>query len=230
MTEGQCAKYKWFLQVLLEDVMDFSNQLTALGQLSDQLTPHMDNATIINITARESSLNQRLTSMQQVLARHVRSLEEGLDKHSRFDTAYDNIDRFLSYADTILRMEDPNQSASEGDIRHRLDQFKSLSNQFTEKLSDLETVNMLGYRLSLNEADSMRMRRLNQRWYRLAGETSERYKRMQGYLLMQQSFSEKCEEWMLFLAQVEKDLASEIAGNYEALLEQQQAYEASVSI
>jgi len=48
---------------------------------------------------------------------------------------------------------------------------------------------------------------------------------MQSYLLLQQNFNQKCEEWMGFLAQVEADLAADIAGNYDSLLQQQHAYD-----
>ena len=217
-------------QIAQQDVDNFGGQLTSLSQLSDQLTPHMDNATIIQITARETALGQRLLNMQQALARHLQSLQDDLDKHSRFDSAFTNVDGFLAQADDILCSEDPNKSAEEPSIRERLDQFKNLAGQFTERQPDLETVNLIGYRLPLNEADSQRMRQLNQRWYNLAADTAERYKTMQSHLLLQQDFNQKCEEWMLFLAQVEKDLATDIAGNYESLLEQQQAYEVSLTL
>ncbi|ELT88687.1 hypothetical protein CAPTEDRAFT_175674 [Capitella teleta] len=208
------------------DLENFAPKLTTLSQLSDQLTPCMDNATIIHITARESSLQQRLNTMQQSLNRQQKMLEEDLNRHARFDLAFKNVDQFLSQAEVILHTADPVSTADAADIRDRLEEFRVLSNKFTEKKSDLETVNLIGYRLSLGEADSQSMRQLNQKWYQLSSETSDRYKHMQSHLLLQQDFSQKCEEWMLFLAQVEKDLTAEVAGNYEALLEQQQAYEA----
>jgi nesprin-1 len=217
-------------QDLKHDLEKFAPKLTNLSQLSDQLTPNMDNATIIHITARETALQQKLSSLQQALNRHQKSLQEGLDQHKRFSLAFNNVDQFLSQAEVILRKADPTASADEADIRERLEQFKALSDQFTERLADLETVNLIGYRLPLSETDSHRMRHLNQKWYQLSAETSDRYKHMQNHLLLQQDFSQKCEEWMLFLAQIEKDLASDIAGNYEALLEQQQAYEVSLRL
>ena len=44
---------------------------------------------------------------------------------------------------------------------------------------------------------------------------------MQAALLMQQDFTSKCQTWMAFLANTERDLATEIAGNLTDLLEQQ---------
>ena len=59
----------------------------------------------------------------------------------------------------------------------------------------------------------------------MSSETAERQRALQTYLLQQQNFNEKLEEWMLYLAQVEKDLAAPIAGNYPQLVEQQAAFE-----
>lgn len=46
-------------------------------------------------------------------------------------------------------------------------------------------------------------------------------------MLQQQTFLEKCETWMEFLVQTEQNLAAEISGSYQLLLEQQRAHEAS---
>lgn len=49
--------------------------------------------------------------------------------------------------------------------------------------------------------------------------------KLQSFLLQQQTFLEKCETWMEFLVQTEKNLAVEISGNYQSLIEQQKAHE-----
>lgn len=53
------------------------------------------------------------------------------------------------------------------------------------------------------------------------------FSKLQSFLLQQQTFLEKCETWMDLLVQTEKKLAAEISGNYQSLLEQQRAHEAS---
>lgn len=49
--------------------------------------------------------------------------------------------------------------------------------------------------------------------------------KLQSFLLQQQTFLEKCETWMEFLVQTEENLAVEISGNYQSLVEQQKAHE-----
>lgn len=51
------------------------------------------------------------------------------------------------------------------------------------------------------------------------------YSKLQSFLLQQQTFLEKCETWMEFLVQTEENLAVEISGNYQSLMEQQRAHE-----
>lgn len=49
--------------------------------------------------------------------------------------------------------------------------------------------------------------------------------KLQSFLLQQQTFLEKCETWMDFLLQTEDNLAVEISGNYQSLIDQQKAHE-----
>lgn len=53
--------------------------------------------------------------------------------------------------------------------------------------------------------------------------------KLQSFLLQQQTFLEKCETWMEFLVQTEENLAVEISGNYQSLIEQQKAHEVRVN-
>lgn len=52
--------------------------------------------------------------------------------------------------------------------------------------------------------------------------------KLQSLLLQQQTFLEKCETWMEFLVQTEENLAVEISGNFQSLMEQQKAHEVSL--
>lgn len=54
--------------------------------------------------------------------------------------------------------------------------------------------------------------------------------KLQSFLLQQQTFLEKCETWMEFLVQTEENLAVEISGNYQSLMEQQRAHEVRVTL
>ena len=66
---------------------------------------------------------------------------------------------------------------------------------------------------------------LNDWWNKLYTRLSEKYRNLQGVLLQQQNFAQKCKSWMKFLADTEHSLAVDIAGSYDELLEQQKVYE-----
>ena len=205
----------------------FRDNLAGLSKVSDQLTKSMDNATIIRLTSRETMLSQRLLNMQQALSKHIHHLQAGVAKHTRFMNTYKTVDGFLSDVGTVLGEDDPMKSSDEDMIRGRIGQLKDTTMRFTQRQTDLDHLNHTGFRLPLSDDDSGRLRQLNHRWHNLCSDTTERYKRMQSYLLLQQDFNQKCEEWMSFLAQVEADLAADIAGSYDALHQQQHAYDVS---
>lgn len=56
------------------------------------------------------------------------------------------------------------------------------------------------------------------------------FSKLQSFLLQQQTFLEKCETWMEFLVQTEENLAVEISGNYQSLMEQQKTHEVRVPL
>ena len=215
-------------QALQADIDGFRDNLTHLSKLSDPLIKHMDNATIIRITSRETALSQRHLHTQQTLSKHARMLQSERTRHSRFEAAYEVINDFLTDAQGILGDEDPNRSADEDQIRGKIEQLKAVTTEFGHQQKRLDDLNDIGYRLALKEAETKRLKALNRCWHSLLADSTERYKIMQSHLLLQQGFNDKCEEWMVFLARVEKDLAADLVGNHEALLAQQKAFEVSL--
>ena len=148
-----------------------------------------------------------------------------LSKQSKFEDSARALELFLASIQAMLEPEDPNKSSDELVIRDRLDELKDACRQMRLKQQDLDSLNDLGYRLPLNKEDAERLHVINNRWLDLSSEATERQRGLQSCLLHQQNFNEKLEEWMLYLAEVEKDLAAPIAGNYPKLLEQQAAFE-----
>ena len=148
-----------------------------------------------------------------------------LSKQSKFEDSARALELFLDSIQAMLEPEDPNKSSDELVIRDRLDELKDACRQMRLKQQDLDSLNDLGYRLPLNKEDAERLHVINNRWLDLSSEATERQRGLQSCLLHQQNFNDKLEEWMLYLAQVEKDLATPIAGNYPKLLEQQASFE-----
>ena len=186
----------------------------------------MDNSTSLNLSSREATLAQRLSHMQQALSHHQHHLQIGVSQQTRFEAVLALVDDCLSDAEGKLQ-EDLDKSMDEGTLRENLDQLKIVSLEFNKNQAQLDSANEMGYRMPLSERDSARLRQANQKWRGLGTKASSRYHVLQGQLLAKQDFSQKCEAWMNFLAQAERDLTEDIAGNYNDLLQQQQMYEVS---
>ena len=212
-------------QALQQDLDNFQTQLSDLYRVGDDVTKNMDPSAIVNITSKLSGLEQRVLTLRQKLAKHIQSLQGDLSQQKRFQEAFDNVKAFLSQAQRILGMDDPNKSADEKVLGDRLEYLKELLSQFSDNSAQLDSLNDLGYRLALNETAAADLQDLNHQWHDLFSETKERTKTLQGILLVQQDFTEKCDTWMAFLAQTEADLSTEIAGNLVDLCIQQKKCE-----
>ncbi|XP_041353316.1 nesprin-1-like isoform X4 [Gigantopelta aegis] len=220
--QGECFEQCKQLQMELDNVQ---TQVSDLYRLSDELAQHMDTSTIAILTSRQTLLEQRLMNLRQMLSTQSDTLKQDMSQLSHFSEVFDFINNFLTYAENILGAEDPNKSADESDLRSRMDQLKDLLSQFNTNSDRLDGLNGLGYRLALCDGDANRLSDLNHRWYNLYGECKERCRTLQGNMLVQQDFTEKCESWMTFLAQTEQDLALEIGDNLADLLDQQRKCE-----
>jgi len=215
-------------QALQKDLDHFQGQLADLYRVGESVTRNMDPTSIVAITSKLSSLEQRVLALRQKLGKHVQSLQGDLSQQRRFQEAFENVQAFVSQAQRILGMEDPNRSADAKALNDRLEHLKELCAQFNDNLSQLDALNDLGYRLALNETSAADLNDLNHKWHELFSETKERCKSLQGMLLVQQDFSSKCDTWMTFLAETEADLSTEIAGNLIDLLAQQRKCDVSI--
>lgn len=185
----------------------------------------MDPTSIVSITSKLSNLEQSVLALRHKLAKHVQSLQGDLSQQRRFQEAFENVQAFVSQAQRILSIEDPNRSADAQALSDRLEHLKELLAQFNDHSAQLDALNDLGYRLALNETSAADLQDLNHKWHNLFSETKERCKSLQGMLLVQQDFASKCDTWMTFLAQTEADLSTEIAGNLIDLVAQQKKCE-----
>lgn len=217
-----------FFQTLQRELDHFQSQLSNLYRMGEDVTKNMDPSSIVNITSKLSGLEQRLLNLRQKLAKHVQSLQGDLSQQRRFQEAFENVKAFVSQAQRILGMEDPNRSADEKVLSDRLEHLKELCEQFNDNSTHLDALNDLGYRLALNETAAADLNDLNHKWHDLFTETKERCKTLQGMLLVQQDFHSKCDTWMTFLAKTEADLSTEIAGNLIDLTAQQKKCEVRI--
>ena len=196
-----------------------------LRQLGGKVRRSVDGTSALHLVSRENALSQASTHLHHSINRHIQGLQADQTKDSQFSANLDVLHMFLSQVDNGVHSEDPNVSSDEDQMRERLGQLKDLQSQFSAHQSELDTLNYAGYRYPLTEAQSQQLRELNVLWHKLNTALGEGIKSLQSQLLLHQNFSQKCEEWMVYLAQVEKDLTADVAGNYHAVLQQQQAAE-----
>ena len=223
------------LKALDCDISRYRDNIIRLGHISDEMTPHMDNATVVLLTSREGTLTQRLSSLQQTLATFTHTAQADSSRQGKFNEAYQLVSAFLDDVKSALARPDPVSGRSSGggateqQIRMRVNELKHLSSQFGRKHASLDLLNEIAFRLSLNDANSQRLRTLNAQWAEVAAEAARRHERVQATLLSHEDFDAKLEDWGDFMRQTERDLAADVATNHAALRQQQQAFAVSTS-
>ncbi|XP_033126157.1 nesprin-1-like isoform X2 [Anneissia japonica] len=210
-------------EILLTELQNYQD-LNELKTFILNLTKEMDTPTATNVIGRRRMLEQKMETMKQSLSRHVATLQDDIDAQQKFHTKAEMLLERLADQEQVISRQDPNRSSDENSIRDRMDNLKSVMHDFTSHQAQLDALNDQGYKLSLNQSNASSLVHINNQWNKLSVKASEKYRNMQAVLLQQQSFAQKCDTWMIFLSQTEKNLAVDIAGNYEDLLKQQKVY------
>jgi len=202
---------------------NIAKKLSLLRNGGDDLIASTSNATAAGLRSRESDLEQRLKAVGRTLTKLNTSLTATRDQRDVFKRYCSDIEAFLDEANSSLKYG--SGTADDEAIGACIEEFTKLATQFVQKEASLETVNQLAYALPLSAESSDRVKRLNSRWQQLLADTKSQCRSLQKMLVSKQNFKEKCNDWLSFLNQVEKDLNVPLAGNYEALLKQKQNYE-----
>ncbi|XP_052352542.1 nesprin-1-like isoform X4 [Oncorhynchus keta] len=198
--------------------------LQVIQELGDQLKQQVDTSTASAVQSDHLSLTQRLATVEHALSRQLTTLQTGVQDYETFSEQLGSLGRWMVEGEEALKIQDPNSSSDLSIIQDRMEELKRQILRFSSMAHDLERLNELGYRLPLNDMEIKRMQNLNRSWSAANAQTTERFSKLQSFLLQQQTFLEKCETWMEFLVQTEKKLAVEISGNYQSLMEQQRAH------
>uniref|UniRef100_A0A8C7ULC6 Spectrin repeat containing, nuclear envelope 1b n=1 Tax=Oncorhynchus mykiss TaxID=8022 RepID=A0A8C7ULC6_ONCMY len=198
--------------------------LQVIQELGDQLKQQVDTSTASAVQSDHLSLTQRLATVEQALSRQLTTLQTGVQDYETFSEQLGSLGRWMVEGEEALKIQDPNSSSDLSVIQDRMEELKRQILRFSSMAHDLERLNELGYRLPLDDIEIKRMQNLNRSWSAANAQTTERFSKLQSFLLQQQTFLEKCETWMEFLVQTEEKLAVEISGNYQSLMEQQRAH------
>nr|XP_057913481.1 nesprin-1 isoform X6 [Doryrhamphus excisus] len=199
--------------------------LQVLQELGHQLKQQVDTSAAATVQSDHLALSQRLAAVEQALTRQLITLQTGVHDYETFNHQLDSLVSWVVEAEEALKVQDPNGSTDLTLIKQRMQELKRLMMNFSSMAPELERLNELGYRLPLNDSEIKSMQNLNRNWSGASAQTTERFSKLQSFLLQQQTFLEKCETWMEFLVHTEQNLAVEISGNYQSLMEQQKAHE-----
>ncbi|XP_038626046.1 nesprin-1 isoform X2 [Tachyglossus aculeatus] len=210
---------------LLKSQKTVQDSLFVLHELGDQLKQQVDSSAASAIQSDRLSLSQRLSALEQALSRQQTMLQTGVLDYETFSKSLDGLEAWIVEAEEVLTGQDPSHSSDLSTIQDRMEELKGQMLKFSSMVPDLDRLNELGYRLPLSDKEIKRMQNLNRRWSLISSNTTERFSKLQSFLLQHQTFLEKCETWMEFLLQTEQKLAVEISGNFQHLLEQQRAHE-----
>ncbi|XP_041038918.1 nesprin-1-like isoform X3 [Carcharodon carcharias] len=225
IAEEEVTKWIQDCDVLLEDLGTVRDSLHVLSDLGEELRQQVDSSAAAAIQSDQLFLTQRLSSLEQALSRQRNVLQAGVQDYEAFSRRLEALEKWIVEADEVLKLQDPNRSSDLTLIQDRMEELKVQMLRFSSTVPDLDRLNELGYRLPLNDKEIKRMQTLNRHWSSISAQTTERFSKLQAFLLQHQTFLEKCETWMEFLVQTEQKLAVEISGNYQNLLEQQRAHE-----
>ncbi|XP_076782867.1 nesprin-1 isoform X4 [Arvicanthis niloticus] len=210
---------------LLEGLETAKDSLFILRELGEQLGQQVDASAAAAIQCEQVCLSQRLEALEQALCKQQAVLQAGVVDYETFAKSLEALEAWIVEAEGILQAQDPTHSSDLSTIQERMEELKGQMLKFSSMAPDLHRLNELGYRLPLNDKEIKRMQNLNRHWSLTSSQTTERFSKLQSFLLQHQTFLEKCETWMEFLVQTEQKLAVEISGNYQHLLEQQRAHE-----
>ncbi|XP_045150652.1 nesprin-1 [Echinops telfairi] len=210
---------------LLRGLGTVKDSLFVLHELGEQLKQQVNASAASAIQSDQLSLSQHLGTLEQALCKQQTTLQAGVLDYETFAKSLEGLEAWTVEAEEILQGQDPSHSSDLSTIRERMEELKGQMLKFSSMAPDLDHLNELGYRLPLSDKEIKRMQNLNRHWSLISSQTTERFSKLQSFLLQHQTFLEKCETWMEFLVQTEQKLAVEISGNYQHLLEQQRAHE-----
>ncbi|XP_033368639.1 nesprin-1 isoform X3 [Parus major] len=210
---------------VLADLKTAQESLVVLQELGEELKSQVEASAAAAIQSDHLSLNQSLTTLEQTLCKQQAVLQAGILDYQTFSKSLEVLETWITEAEETLKEQDPSHSSDVSAIQSRMEQLKSQMLKFSSMAPDLDRLNELGYRLPLNDKEIKRMQNLNRHWSLISPQTTERFSKLQSFLLQQQTFLEKCGTWMDLLVQTEQKLAVEVSGNYQRLLEQQREHE-----
>jgi len=202
------------------EITAVQSMLQALAHHSNELLVAGDSASSVLVKTREGELGLRLTTVQQLMI--SRQSEPGsLHAQSEFHRACSETEQTCEQVETTLGDAVLTDDADEA----VLTTLMAHVDQSLVQLVGCSPVH-LAYVLPLSATDLERLRHLHSRSRALLCRTKDQYRTVHRRLLSCYDVARKCDEWLQFVAQIEHELSSPIAGSFEPLLTQRKTLEA----
>lgn len=205
------------------------SELQSLRQRSDELLVDGDSATAVLVKTTENELGWRVSCVQQLLTACQSNLASLWS--SDFEGACSEAERLCDRVEVILKdsailPDDADEATLTVSSKH-LD--RSLV-QLVGEQSPLEAANRQAYVLLLSATKLDRLQRLNYRSHDLLCRLKDRCREVRRRQLLTRcdDAQGKYDAWLQFVQQIELELNSPLAGNFDALQTQQKTLEASV--
>ena len=209
------------------DILTVLSMLQSLSHHSDEVLVASDNATVMLVKEQESELMWRVSRMQQLLMSCQLYMQSQWNDFLRVCSEAELVCEQVEAVVKETMLTDDVDEVMLTTLAAHLDQ--SLM-QLIGDQSPLEAALRLSYILPLSDTESERLQRLSDHSHTLLCSMKERCVAVRQQLLVRGDNAQKCNDWLQFVAQIEHELNAPLASNFDALLKQRKALEASLLI
>uniref|UniRef100_A0A8C8GUS6 Spectrin repeat containing, nuclear envelope 2b n=1 Tax=Oncorhynchus tshawytscha TaxID=74940 RepID=A0A8C8GUS6_ONCTS len=196
---------------LQERTDSLQTDLEGVLEASKELSGRVEPSSAVFIQSESRMLTRGVLHLSQSLADKLGHLQEEHEQLQEFESVLASLEKHL---------EDWEGRLKSVTVPPQIYISKMGLLELSGFSPDLDILNELSYRLTLSDPATHRLQSLNWSWAQASARAVETYSELQTESLRQQSFQEKCENWMDFLQTMEDSLAVDLASTYSGLREQ----------
>jgi len=203
--------------------------LQALSQHSSELLDAGDSASAMKVKVQERELACRVSKIQQLIISYESNFghSDTQSQLSEFLQTVREDEYTCNQAETVLQetmLTDGVDDVMLTTLAARLD--RSLSQLVGEQFP-VEATTRLSYIPRLSTSQTEALQQLSDHSHALQSSTKDRSRDIRQKLLIRSDGVRKCKEWLQFVTQIETEVNTLLAGNFDTLLTQRKALEAS---
>ena len=213
-----CVIYK----VVKDELIQLKKKLAQLDDVAQQLSPLLDPVASASVGDSKATLDRRVDNLQSRLWLECDRLESTMDEQSKFTEKCRVIETFLK---TLPSEEIKPSAVSIPAAQRNVTAAKEVLVTVENMQPEMTRLNELGREVSVSDDEIRKLAALNERWETICREKDEDVKRQEQLLIQVEQFTERCDQWTLFVSRIETDLQPQPMSSYESLLDRQQKIE-----